>query len=469
MKINGRSQCNQRPGEKRGPGTIAGRRWLSVPLLVLVSIGSHFEAAPGRTSPAGESRESLDYFIIVTGSELLRGVYADQHTQFITRALGPLGYRCLGSMSIGDVQTDLNEALDFARGKAPLVLTTGGLGPTSQDITRKVLSDYTRITLKEHPGALTDLKRRYGGVQGVLRPVLRGQALAPEKGTYLPNPNGTAVGLVFDDGQRVIAALPGPPRELRPMVRNELVPYLSDRFGLRKVGHSLTMRFAGIGQSSIDRAIRDHLKLPGDLAVWSSFNSNRVDITFSFPGNSPQELERLRSLQGDLLEHIGEYMYSDTGASLEDRIWQLLQRREASLVLGEIASGGAVSSSLLAAQVDSTPFAGAYAAGSSQALSRLFGGGGGSDSASSPERIVSLLAREAAEKEKGAWALVVGPVDLDEKEAASVWIAAGSVRTGFASRRINVRKGRRLRRDRLVTHALDLLRRELSKESGLAP
>ena len=313
MKINGLSQCIQRPGEKCGPGTIACRRWLSIPLLVLVSIGSHSEAAPGRTSPAGESRESLDYFIIVTGSELLRGVYADQHTQFITRALGPLGYRCLGSMSIGDVQTDLNEALDFARGKVPLVLTTGGLGPTSQDITRKVLSDYTRITLKEHPGALTDLKRRYGGVQGILRPVLRGQALAPEKGTYLPNPNGTAVGLVFDDGQRVIAALPGPPRELRPMVRNELVPYLSDRFGLRKVGHSLTMRFAGIGQSSIDRAIRDHLKLPGDLAVWSSFNSNRVDITFSFPGNSPQELERLRTLQGDLLEHIGEYMYSDSG------------------------------------------------------------------------------------------------------------------------------------------------------------
>ena len=356
MKINGRSQCNQRPGEKCGPGTIAGRRWLSVPLLVLVSMGVHAEAAPGRTSPAGESRESLDYFIIVTGSELLRGVYADQHTQFITRALGPLGYRCLGSMSIGDVQTDLNEALDFARGKVPLVLTTGGLGPTSQDITRKVLSDYTRITLKEHPGALTDLKRRYGGVQGILRPVLRGQALAPEKGTYLPNPNGTAVGLVFDDGQRVIAALPGPPRELRPMVRNELVPYLSDRFGLRKVGHSLTMRFAGIGQSSIDRAIRDHLKPPGDLAVWSSFNSNRVDITFSFPGNSPQELERLRTLQGDLLEHIGEYMYSDTGASLEDRIWQLLQRREASLVLGEIASGGAVSSSLLAAQGRLYPF-----------------------------------------------------------------------------------------------------------------
>ena len=469
MKINGLSQCIQRPGEKCGLGTIAARRWLSVALLVLISMGVGAEAAPGRTSPVAESRESLDYFIIVTGSELLRGVYADQHTQFITRALGPLGYRCLGSMSIGDVQTDLNEALDFARGKAPLVLTTGGLGPTSQDITRKVLSDYTRITLKEHPGALTDLKRRYGGVQGILRPVLRGQALAPDKGTYLPNPNGTAVGLVFDDGQRVIAALPGPPRELRPMVRNELVPYLSDRFGLRKVGHSLTMRFAGIGQSSIDRTIRDHLKLPGDLAVWSSFNSNRVDITFSFPGNSPQELERLRTLQGDLLEHIGEYMYSDTGSSLEDRIWQLLEQRQASLVLGEIASGGAVSSSLLAARGDATRFAGAYAAGSPEALSRLLGGGGDADSASSPERVVSLLARRAAEKGKGTWALVVGPVGLEENGAGSVWITAGSVRTGFASRRINVRKGRRLRRDRLVTHALDLLRRELSKESGLAP
>ena len=437
--------------------------WLLVVLLALVSIGQRSDAAAGSSLAAGESRKSLDYFIIVTGSELLRGVYADQHTQFITRTLGPLGYRCLGSMSIGDVQTDLNEALDFARGKVPLVLTTGGLGPTSQDITRKVLSDYTRITLKEHPGALTDLKRRYGGVQGILRPVLRGQALAPEKGTYLPNPNGTAVGLVFDDGQRVIAALPGPPRELRPMVRNELVPYLSDRFGLRKVGHSLTMRFAGIGQSSIDRAIRDHLKLPGDLAVWSSFNSNRVDITFSFPGNSPQELEHLRTLQGDLLEHIGEYMYSDTGFSLEARIWQLLEQRGARLVLGEIASGGAVSSSLLAAEGNAARFSGAYAAPSHQALSRVLGYDEAPGSASSVESVVREIAKRASEKEASAWGLVVGPVDLDERGSAFVWMAAGSAGTGFVSRRIGVRKGRRMRRDRLVTHALDLLRRELSK------
>ncbi len=447
----------------------AGWTRLIVVLLVLFSAGGRLQGAPVATSDDGVSRESLDYFIIVTGSELLQGVYADRHTQFITRTLGPLGYRCLGSMSIGDLQTDLYQALDFARGKVPLVLTTGGLGPTSQDITRKVLSDYTSISLKEHPGALNDLKRRYGGEKGILRPVLRGQALAPETGTYLPNPNGTAVGLVFDDGQQVIAALPGPPRELQPMVRNELVSYLSERFGLRKVGHSLTMRFAGIGQSSIDRVIRDHLKLPGELAVWSSFNSNRVDITFSFPGNSPQELERLRALQGELLEHVGEYMYSDAGASLEDRIWQLLQQREVSLVLGEIASGGAVSSSLLAGRGDSSRFTGAYAAGNPQALSRLLGGKGEATTVPSPERVVSMLARRAAEKEAGAWGLVVGPVGLEESGAASVWISAGSVRTGFASRRINVRKGRRLRRDRLVTHALDLLRRELSEETGLAP
>ena len=447
----------------------AGRKWLSVALLVLASSGSSAGAVPAAAAVEGASRESLDYFIIVTGSELLQGVYADQHTQFIARTLGPLGYRCLGSMSIGDARTDLFQALDFARRKAPLILTTGGLGPTSQDITRKVLSDYTSIALKEHPGALTDLKKRYGGAQGILRPVLRGQALAPAKGTYLPNPNGTAVGLVFDDGHPVIVALPGPPRELRPMVRNELVPYLSERFGLRKVGHSLTMRFAGIGQSSIDRVIRDHLKLPEELAVWSSFNSNRVDITFSFPGNTPRELERLRALQGKLLQHIGEYMYSDAGASLEDRIWQLLQQREVSLVLGEIASGGAVSSSLLAGQGESTRFAGAYAAGSPQALNRLLGGTGAAGSEPSPERLVSRLARRAVEREEGAWGLVVGPVGVDESGAASVWISAGSVGTGFASRRINVRKGRRLRRDRLVTHALDLLRRELSNQSGLVP
>ena len=431
--------------------------------LLLLLISGRLSPAVGMNShvvTSGE-RSSLDYFIIVTGSELLRGIYADGHTQFITQTLGPLGYRCRGSMSIGDVQRDLFKALDFAGNQASLILTTGGLGPTSQDITRKALSDYTKIELKEHPQALADLERRFSRTQGVLQPILRDQALAPTEGTYLANPNGTAVGVVFDDGQRVIAALPGPPRELQPMVKNHLVPYLSGRFGLRSVGNSLTMRFAAVGQSRIDQVIRDHLTFPKDLVVWSSFKANRVDVTFSLPGNSSQEAKRLKSFENDLLEHVGEYMYSDKGSSLEERIFELLEQQNAQLVVCEIASGASVASSLLGTKGASERFKGAYSAPSHPELARLLGYVLNSGRQASPGKFIREMAWAASEKWRRTWSLVVGPVTLSDNGSASVWIAAGSVGSGFVTSKIGVRMGRKLRRARLVTFALDLLRKQL--------
>ncbi|HUV14424.1 MAG TPA: competence/damage-inducible protein A, partial [Acidobacteriota bacterium] len=205
---------------------------------------------------------TTDFVLIITGGELLRGLYTDSHTQFITRALVPLGCRCVASLCVGDKSQDLKDALVYAKQHAPLIIVTGGLGPTDDDITRDVVAELTGIRLKEHPEALADLEKRFAGSGRELRENLRRQALTPVKGTYLPNPSGTAVGLVFDNDKRVIVALPGPPRELRPMLSNELIPYLSKRFGIRSIGSSLQMRFVGIGESSIDQAIQDHLPLP---------------------------------------------------------------------------------------------------------------------------------------------------------------------------------------------------------------
>jgi molybdenum cofactor synthesis domain-containing protein len=136
------------------------------------------------------------YMIVVTGGELLSGVYPDGHTYFITRSLHPLGLQCVGSMSVDDKQADLKEALRYATDKAALVIVTGGLGPTDSDITRETLSDFTGIALKEHPDVLRDMARRFRVSPAQLRPNLRRQTQVPTRGTYFKNLNGTAVGLV---------------------------------------------------------------------------------------------------------------------------------------------------------------------------------------------------------------------------------------------------------------------------------
>jgi len=440
-------------------------------LLLLVSLCWEKEdliiARPLKNSLGlAQNPKTLNYFLVITGSEVLRGIYADGHTKFLTQTLSPLGYRCVGSLSVGDVEEDLLKALSFGRKRAPLVITTGGLGPTVQDITGKVIAKFTGIGLKEHSEVLLDLKRRFGGLSGILRPVIRGQALTPVRGTYMPNPNGTAVGLVFESDHYSIVALPGPPRELQPMVKNELIPLLSKKYGLRTVGHSITMRFAGIGQSSIDRIIREKLVSPSDLMIWSSFNANRVDITFSLPGNTKQDMQRLKKLEDNLLKYTSNYMYSDKGLSLEQNIFKLLKEQKSSLIISEIATSGELSSSLIQADPTSRYLKGSYVAGNSQMMHQLLDDNSDFKEDDLSENVVYQMAELLANKKKANWILVVGSVSKNKDESESVWIAVGSIKKGFITQKIGVRKGRRLRQDRLVTHALDLLRKELSEYSS---
>lgn len=286
------------------------------------------------------------YVIVVTGGELLRGVYQDGHTWFLARALRPLGLECVGSVCVGDEAPDLTRALEFAISKARLVLVTGGLGPTDDDITRQALSSFTGIPLKENAEVVAMLARRFGGPPASLRANLRRQAFTPERGQWLSNPHGTAVGLVFDAASRFIVALPGPPRELQPMVRNELIPVLRQRFGLRVFGSSATLRFVGIGESSIDQTLHEKVHLPPDLVISSIFEAGRVDVTFSLPGGGAEDQARMRRLVAEVWEHLGSRIYAQDGQTLEDIVLAHLGEAGRRLLLAEIGTGGAVSVSL---------------------------------------------------------------------------------------------------------------------------
>ena len=151
-------------------------------MLLTLIYGSAFTPATA-LSANEKTAVPVQYMIIITGGELLSGVYADSHTYYLTRSLRPLGLQCVGSMSVDDKQANIKEALDYASGKVRLIIITGGLGPTVNDITRETLSDYTGIDLKEHPGALKDIARRFGLPPAQLPPNIRKQIQVPIKGT----------------------------------------------------------------------------------------------------------------------------------------------------------------------------------------------------------------------------------------------------------------------------------------------
>jgi nicotinamide-nucleotide amidase len=413
-------------------------------------VRAHHTLEPDLDSP-------VEYALIITGGELLAGVYADSHTHFITRTLAPLGLCCVASITVADTSAELEEALEFAGKQVGLILVTGGLGPTGDDVTREALSKYTGIPVKQDPEVLRRIEARFGrSIRG--QENLERQTRVPVKGGYLNNPEGTAVGLVFDRGSQVVVAFPGPPRELRPMVENELVPFLATRFGTRSVGTSLTMRFVGIGESSIDQIMRDHLDLPEGLVVSSLFEGGRVDVTFSLPGTAEEDRKRLEKLEGQLLKHTSEHMYSDDGSTLEESIIGLLRVRKLSLAIAESGSGGAVSAALSGAPGNPDYLKGGFIASENSMLARMMGIPGESFAAAadSPKQMVELIARHAAERTESSWVLAISQPTREE-DGVVVWVAAGSRASGFEVTRMRERPGRS-DRSRQVTRILDFLR-----------
>jgi nicotinamide-nucleotide amidase len=392
--------------------------------------------------------------IVVTGREVLAGAYADGHTFFLTKTLRPLGLQCVGSLCVDDKPADIQEALRFATARADLVIVTGGLGPTDNDITREALRDFTGLSLHEHPDVLIAMAKRFNVPAAELRSNLRRQAQTPSRGTFLNNAGGTAVGLVFETPTDVIVALPGPPRELQPMVLDELIPYLSRRFGTHTPGASITLRFVGLGQSQIDQTIKDHVPLPVDLITSSQFEGGRVDFTFALPHDRPEDRARLKRFKDGILAHLGDSVYAqDETTSLETRVMELLGRKNATLAVAEVGTGGALASALSGADGTHRALLGAYVAPTAERLHQMLGNNTQSDTAES-------LAQEAAAAAGSQWVVAVSGIRRDDA-GSSIEVAFRGPDGRVESRRIRLAGTGESARSRLVTDLLDQLRRKL--------
>jgi nicotinamide-nucleotide amidase len=433
---------------------LEGRRTLVRMLSLCLSLLAPLHSDADETA----ADSPVPYMIVVTGEELLTGIYADGHTLFITRTLRPLGLQCVGSMSVDDRPDEIRQALEYATARVPLVLVTGGLGPTSGDVTRDVLSDYTGIPLREHPDVLRQMERRFGLAESQLRANLRRQTRVPTTGGYLPNAAGTAVGLVFEMEQKVIVALPGPPRELQPMVREELIPYLSRRFGTHQLGCAMTVRFVGVGQSQIDQTLQDQVDLLPAIHVTSQFEGGRVDYTFSLPHDTPQDRAQLEQLKSEILRHMGDAIYATDGQTLEEHVLRQLARRGQTLTVVEVATGGLLVPALPSAPSAPTTVPVALLAPTTQQLSRLLriaAASGNDGTAREADR--QQLARAAVESSGSDWALVIGP---PTRRDTGRWDLPVLLRQPDGSfEQFSLETDEPLDRPRLTTQLLDHLRR----------
>jgi nicotinamide-nucleotide amidase len=272
--------------------------------------------------------------------------------------------------------------------------------------------------------------------------------MVPTRGTYLKAAAGTAVGLVFEWGDKVVVALPGPPRELQPMVRNELVPYLRQKFGVHSPGSSITLRFVGIGQSLIDQTMSQHVPLPLDVIVGSQFEGGRVDFEFMLAGNGPEQEARLKQLTAKVREHLGEYIYAESETTLEQHVAQTLLARGAKLALVEIGTGGRLAASLAGLPETSRLLKGAHVAPSEEAMQALL---------KSNSRELKAL----AQADGGDWVIVTGGMATDKAGARSCTVLFRLGGERWEQVRVPVQGTGETASAGLVTNIWDRLRRLL--------
>jgi nicotinamide-nucleotide amidase len=299
--------------------------------------------------------------ILSVGTELLLGQIVDTNAAYIARRLAELGVTLHRKTTVGDNLVRVSAAVREALERADIVIATGGLGPTEDDLTREAVAETLSVGLVESPEVLADLAR-YFEARGVrMTENNRRQARMPEPGAggLIPNPMGTAPGVLFESGDKRVICMPGVPREMERMMDSWVVPYLRNRQrgpGGTQVIKSKVVRTSGIGESTLEALIVDlaHGRDNPTVATYAGGGECQVRITAR--ADSLAEADALiQSVLALLRARLGSLVYGYDADTLEEAVGRLLAGAGLTLACAESCTGG-----LIAAMLTNVPGSSGY-------------------------------------------------------------------------------------------------------------
>jgi nicotinamide-nucleotide amidase len=273
--------------------------------------------------------------VINTGTELLLGDVLNTHLRFIAREIFPLGLRIEQQGTVPDGEA-IRNVIAESLGAAEIIFITGGLGPTTDDITREITADLLGLKLEHDPSILRAIQERAARRGFRLTNRVARQADVPAGATVLPNEHGSAPGLYLpaDEARPHLFLLPGPPRELHPMFRDFVLPLLRKIVpsGLGK--DRLTFRIAGMGESLVEEAVGAQLlELPG-IELGYCARPGEMDLRLIGDAAVLDQAERI------VREKLGSAIFSADGSDLEQAVVKLLTQRKETLAIAESCTGG---------------------------------------------------------------------------------------------------------------------------------
>ena len=285
--------------------------------------------------------------IISIGDEILIGQIANTNAQWMAQQLTLIGISVSHLITVGDNKEDILKAFTDAQKRSGIILITGGLGPTSDDLTKPTLCEFFNTKLIFNDEVFEMVKKRFASFNIVMPESNRGQAEIPENCTVIENKNGTAPGMWFDVNTTIFISLPGVPYEMKAMMEEFVLPELKNRFQKEVIIHK-TVYTQGLGESSLAEKIKSWEESLNSTNIKLAYlpSPSQVKLRLSVKGNNKQQLNllvdekisELRKLIPELIFAVEEY--GKEPESLEKTIGELLRKKKQTLAVAESCTGG---------------------------------------------------------------------------------------------------------------------------------
>ncbi|MBW2063108.1 MAG: CinA family nicotinamide mononucleotide deamidase-related protein [Deltaproteobacteria bacterium] len=286
--------------------------------------------------------------VVTVGSELVLGQLVDTNAAYMARALSDIGVGLAYHTTVGDDRKRMSEAFQIALDRCQVVITTGGIGPTEDDLTREVWAEVLGRELCFHPELWEWIQELFKRAGFKLSPNNRRQAFIPDGAEVIPNPRGTAPAFCYETGDRIVFCLPGVPREVEPMIKEEALPRLVKKYDLGgQVIQNRVLKVYGLGESNVDAQLKEIIVSSKNPTIGLQASQFETMVRLTARAGSAEEALRLLD-QGEarIQEKVGPFIFGHDKETLAGNTARLLEEKGQSLAVVDAVTRGVICSEL---------------------------------------------------------------------------------------------------------------------------
>ncbi|MFC4404513.1 competence/damage-inducible protein A [Gracilibacillus xinjiangensis] len=298
--------------------------------------------------------------IISVGTELLLGQISNTNAAWMSEKLADRGIPVYYHSVVGDNLERLTDVFKLANNRSDIVFITGGLGPTEDDLTREAFQKMTGIPIVEDQETIQKMEDYFTKINRIMTPNNRKQANVFAGSRVIQNSVGIAPGIIIEYDTTIYLFMPGVPREMKSLMDEYMLPFLTDKFALRDVIFSRMLRFIGIGESQLEHELQDIITSQTNPTIAPLASEGEVALRLSANAQTKDEaIKLIDETESKLLERVGKFLYGYDNDTIESKVFDLLRDKQLTISSAESLTGGAFAASIVDMEGSSAIFKGA--------------------------------------------------------------------------------------------------------------